>query len=226
LVDRYEFNRILRKIIKFYIVVYFYEAHINVFIKIKREKSLLEIVISAIVGLGILLEDERLFVVGVRARVWELRCCIILLEVRYKGLLFHKLFLRVSPELCRPPLHNWLHILESQILLLKILEVNFALLAKHLPVYTDTEVGGVGWVGTTLKLCLIPSLLAYIFLVPLFHLVPNIKLEHSLVVTEPTVLDTRNIEAWNCKEARNDGAEADKGAEFLGFFNWIKTIMV
>ena len=148
------------------------------------------------------------------------------MEVRHDGLLFLKLILLVSAESCRSPPHNGLYIFEGQILLLEILEIDLALLAEHFPVDTNTKVCGVGRVGTTLELRLIPSLLADILLIPLFHLVPNIELEHGLVVAEPTILDACNVEARHGEQARNDGAEADKGTKFFWLLNWVETVVV
>jgi len=59
----------------------------------------------------------------------------------------------------------------------------------------------------------------------LFELSPNIKLKHCLVEFEPTILKTSDIEAWNGKDARNDGAQANEDSKFNRFFNGVKIVV-
>jgi hypothetical protein len=132
----------------------------------------------------------------------------------------------VCTEFCRPLLHDWLDVLESQILFPQVLYVHLALFSKNFPVDTDTQVSRVRWVGSTVQLSLIPSFFADVILIPLFHFVPNIKLEHRFVVAEPAVFDSGDVEARYGKEARNYCAKANEDSKLLRLLNWVEAKVI
>ena len=99
--------------------------------------SLLEIPISAIVGLRVPLENKRLFIFCVGARVWEIRWGVVFAEVRHNALLL-RVVLVVCAEFRCPLFHDWFHVLKRQVLLPQGLYIHLALFSEYFPVNTDT----------------------------------------------------------------------------------------
>lgn len=186
----------------------------------------MEIHVSLIYRLRVFLENERLFVLGVWAGVREVGRSIVFPEVCYDASLLLELVLVVSAKLGRSLFHDGFDISESQVLLLQVFHVDFALLAKYLPVDTDAQVGWVCWIVTTVELRLVPSFLADVVLVPLFHFIPNVELEHGFVVAEPTVFDSSDVEAGYSEKARDDCAEANEYSELLRLLDRVETIVI
>lgn len=107
-------------------------------------------------------------------------------------------------------------------LLLEITHLHLSLEFHLFPVDTGWEDRLLGWVTGHHLLSLIDDLV----LVELFHLSPDIKLEHGLVVLIPTVFDAGNIETRQSQDTWNACAAGNEDSELPGFLLGVQTIVV
>lgn len=85
---------------------------------------------------------------------------------------------------------------------LELSDLHLSLILDLFPVNACTENRLFCWIARHHVL----PLENHLVLVEFFHLAPNVKLKHSLVVLEPAVLDSSDVETWQGYNTWDDSA--------------------